>query len=176
MEFMFSFIRHPNCTPEIDVVICCLEVLSPRGENVGVRRHKHAVKPCRQKDCKPQTDISGEHRVSVVEGVGVENWSKSRECQDKSSYSEEINMRIKRDANSYRRGTSKATQLQVGQVKIVVHQQKLGSPAGFSVTCLVSVSLKTDQHVICATKPTDLRVWKHGKDPTIHSETKETQS
>jgi hypothetical protein len=73
MEFMFSFIGHPNRRPEIHMVICILEVFFPRGENVRVRRDKHTVKPCGQKDCKYQTYVAGEHRVSVVEGVGVEN-------------------------------------------------------------------------------------------------------
>jgi hypothetical protein len=73
MEFTFSFIGHPNRSPEIHMVICILEVLFPRGEKVRVRRDKQTVKPCRQKDRKSQTYIAGEHRVSVVEGVGVEN-------------------------------------------------------------------------------------------------------
>jgi len=73
MEFMFGFISHPNCSPEIHMVICILKVFPPRSKKVRVRRDKQSVKPCRQKDCKSQAYIASEHCMSVVEGGGVEN-------------------------------------------------------------------------------------------------------
>jgi len=82
---VFRFFSHANRTPEIQVIICFLEVFAPCGEKLRVRRYHDTVKPTWKKKQKCKADVSCEKCLKNPEHMRLKYISKKAEGQSKTS-------------------------------------------------------------------------------------------
>lgn len=82
---VLCFLGHVNGTPEAQVIICFLEVLAPRSEQLRIRRYHDAVQPTRKKKQERNTDVSREEGLKDPECVRLKYISKKAKGQGESS-------------------------------------------------------------------------------------------
>lgn len=82
---MLRFFSQAIRTPEVQVIVCFLEVLAPYSENVGVRRYHDAVQPARKEKEERETNVSCEKGLKDPECVRFEYVSEKAEGQSKTS-------------------------------------------------------------------------------------------
>ena len=83
--FSLRFFSQTSRTPEIQVIICFLEVLASCSENPRVRRYHDAVHPGRKKDRECETNVSRENGLKNPERLRFEDISENAEGQNKAS-------------------------------------------------------------------------------------------